>query len=701
MSMSEDRAVGLDSPELYINRELSWLAFARRVLALAEDPRQPLLERVKFAGIMGMIYDEFAMKRMGGLRRRIASNDLRPGPDGLTPFEELRACRQELYAQARQVSRLVEGDLRPALAAAGIPIRTVAELEPSERDHLSRYFRESVEPILTPLAVDAAHPFPFISNLGLNLAVQVTEAGRPRSRFVRIKVPANRPRWLTLPSGGVVPIEQVIAANLEGLFRNATGLACYFFRVTRGAKDDPWTDLLTDEEPEFTPGAIIGMVTAELTARKFAGVTRVQVSADMPEDLQRWIATQLHADPEDIQPTEGLLGLADLMKLPVEGHPELRETPHDPVTHPRLRRLDPGDAAEIFEEIQRGDILVHLPYHSFDTSVLQFLQSAAVDPRVLAVKLTIYRTSSHSPIIQALVEAARRGKQVAVLVEITARFDEAPNIAWGQLLEQAGAHVAYGVERRKTHVKLALVVREEEDGIRRYVHVGTGNYHTGTARLYEDLGILTCDPDLTAEAAALFNELTGAVASPGYERLLVSPHNLRERFTQLIRREVDHARAGRPAGIRAKLNQLQDTRIIRELYLASQAGVPISLNVRGLCCLRAGVPGLSETVRVFSTLGRFLEHGRIYRFENGGEPEYYVGSADWMRRNLDRRMEAVAPVADPVLRSELDAILRVFEEDNSSAWDMQPDGTYLRRRPAEGEPCRAAQDIFIGLARQA
>jgi polyphosphate kinase len=678
------------------------LSFARRVLALAEDPAQPLLERVKFAGIMGMIFDEFAMKRMGGLHRRIQNHETQPGPDGLTPVEELAACRAELHAQSRLVDRLVASELRPALASAGIPIRDVEGLDDTERAHLRGYFRESVEPILTPLAVDAAHPFPFISNLGLNLAVQVTEAGRSRSRFVRIKVPANRPRWVALPgSEAVVPLEQVIAANLGELFPGASQLRCYFFRVTRGAKDDPWTDMLTDEEPELSPGALIGMVTAELTARRFAGVVRLQVGADMPVDLQRWIGAQLHADPGDIEPSGGLLALADLMRLPLEGHGELRDPPHEPVTHPRLRPLDPTDPAAIFDEIRRGDLLVHMPYHSFDTSILRFLQSAAVDPKVLAVKLTIYRTSSHSPIIQALADAARRGKQVAVLVEITARFDEAPNIVWGQHLEQAGAHVAYGVERLKTHVKLALVVREEEHGIRRYVHVGTGNYHTGTARLYEDIGILTCEPALAAEAAALFNELTGAVPSPGYARLMVSPHNLRERFTALIRREAEHARAGRPSGIRAKLNQLQDTRIIRELYLASQAGVPIRLNVRGLCCLRAGVAGLSDTIRVFSTLGRFLEHGRIYRFENGGDPEIYIGSADWMRRNLDRRMEAIAPVLDPALKAELEAILRVFEQDDCTAWDMQPDGTYLRRQPAAGAPCRGAQQVFIDLAQQA
>jgi polyphosphate kinase len=690
----------IHSPNALINRELSWLSFARRVLALAENPDLPLLERVKFAGIMGMLYDEFAMKRIGGIKRKIEKGKKKKklSHGGLTPDEELEACRKELHKQAQLVSRLLQHELRPALAAAGIPILNHTELNKQQRIYMRQYFRESVEPILTPLAVDASHPFPFISNLGLNIAVEVTGTKKKRNRFVRIKVPANRPRWVPLPGGGYVPLEQVIASNLKLLFPKAAGLKCYLFRVTRGAKDDPWERVyLEDDEAELAPGSIIGMVRAELTARKFAGVTRLQMSTDTPKKLQRWIAEQLKADSQDIMLTEGLLGLADLMDFQVEGYPELRNPPHEPATHPRLRHLEFSDPTEIFAEIRRGDILLHHPYHSFDSSILHFLQSAAVDPGVLAIKLTIYRTSSQSPIIQALVDAARQGKQVAVLVEITARFDEAPNIAWGRLLEQEGVHVAYGMERLKTHVKLALVVREEADGIRRYVHVGTGNYHTGTARIYEDLGILCCDQELGANVAALFNELTGAMPSPGYGKLMVAPHNLREHFTQLIHREIQHSREGHPAGIRAKMNQLQDARIIEELYRAGQAGVPISLNVRGICCLRAGVPGLSENIRVFSTLGRFLEHGRIYRFENSGNPEFFIGSADWMRRNLDRRMETMIPVTDPQLIQELEETLQVYENDNCSAWEMQPDGRYVQRRPLKGEACRAAQDVFINL----
>ncbi len=687
-----------DSTDTLINRELSWLIFARRVLALAQDPDLPLLERVKFTGIMGMLYDEFAMKRIGGLKARISKK--KPSFAGMTPADELKLCQEELQDQTGIVSCLINNEIRPALEKAGIPILEYKSLNKKQRANMKQYFRKSVEPILTPLAVDTSHPFPFISNLGLNLAVTVKEKNKKNTRFVRIKVPANRPRWVPLPdSPGCVPLEQVIACNLRLLFPKASQLKSYFFRVSRGAKDDPWEKtILDDQDEDIIPGSLIGAVTNELTGRKFAGVVRLQVSSGMPKKLQRWLARQLKADIMDIEQTDGLLGLADLMKFQTDGCRELCYPPHEPVTHHRLRSLDSNDSGEIFAKIRRGDILLHHPYHSFDSSTLEFLKCAAIDPRVLAIKITIYRTSSQSPIISALVEAARNGKQVAVLVEITARFDEAPNIAWGRLLEKEGVHVVYGVERLKTHVKLALVVREEEDGIRRYVHVGTGNYHTGTARLYEDLGILSCEPELGANVAALFNELTGAIGFQKYTRLMVAPHNLLERFIDLIRREIKHCKEGRASGIRAKMNQLQDDRIIKELYNASQAGVPISLNVRGLCCLRAGVPGLSDNIHVFSTLGRFLEHGRIYRFENGGKPEFFIGSADWMRRNLDRRMESIMPVEDQRIKDELEEILLVYENDNCSAWDMQPDGSYVLRQPGEGEEPRPAQKVFIDLA---
>ncbi len=686
-------------PEAFINRELSWLAFADRVLAFVADPGVPLLERVKFAGIMGMLHDEFFMKRIGGIKRQVRAGLAKHSLDGRTPQEELEACRSEVLDQIAELAILVNGEIRPALAAAGLPILDHGALSKRDADRLSEAFARSILPILTPLAVDAEHPFPFISNLGLNLAVKVA-TGRTE-RFVRIKVPANRGRWVPLPGGGFVPLEQVIAANLGKLLPEERVVGVWFFRVTRGAEGDEGLERHDEESgPPGTPGSIIGQVTNELKARRFAGVVRVEVSPEMPKELRNWLTGQLGADAVDVYAPEHFIGVADLLSFRVDGRDELYDARHVPVTHPRLAGPEKLDADGFFAEIRRGDILLHHPYQSFDTSVLRFLELAAADPKVLAIKLTIYRTSANSPIVRALADAARAGKQVAVLVEITARFDEAPNIAWGKLLEREGAHVAYGVEKLKTHVKLALVVREENDGIRGYVHVGTGNYHTGTAKVYEDLGILSCEAKLASDVAVLFNELTGSTPPRAFNRLVVAPAFMRDTFTALIRREAEHAAAGRPSGIRAKMNQLQDPALIRELYAASRAGVPITLNIRGLCCLRPGVPGVSETIRVLSVLGRFLEHARIYCFLNGGAPEYYIGSADWMKRNLDHRVETVAPVPDPVLQRELDAILGVYDADNASAWDLQPDGTYVLRTPADGEPRRSAQEMFVSLANQ-
>jgi polyphosphate kinase len=692
------KSVSLDSPEAYVNRELSWLNFAHRVLCFVKDPGLPLLERIKFAGIMGMLHDEFFMKRIGGLKRRIKKGSKKRSHDGRSPLEELKDCRRKLLAQVKDLSLVINRQIRPSLAKAGIPILDYRDLTAKQRARLKKNFTRSVLPILTPLAVDAAHPFPFIRGQGLNLAVLVKE-GR-RERFVRIKVPANRDRWVPLENGrGFVPLEQVIAANLDSLFPPNASLKTYFFRVTRGAQGelDHRSRTVNGTDAHMMPGSIIRYVTDELKARRFAGVVRLEVSSDMPKKLKDWLADQLQIRPTDLYVTHHLLGIDDLLKFPVQGYEELRDPVHTPVTHTRLRGISAHNPERVFEEIRRGDILLHHPYHSFDTSVLKFLQSAAEDPKVLAIKLTIYRTSSDSPMIQALLEAARAGKQVAVLVEITARFDEAPNIAWGKLLEKEGVHVSYGVEKLKTHVKLAMVVREEKDGIRRYVHVGTGNYHTGTARAYEDLGILSCDSELGTDVASVFNELTGATAGNGYRKMLVAPRYMGDHFRSLIQREARNAKKGIPSGVRAKMNQLQDFQTIRELYRASMAGVPISLNVRGLCCLRPGVPGLSENIRVFSVLGRFLEHGRIFRFENGGKPEFYIGSADWMKRNLERRVETCMPVTDPGLQKELDEILAVFENDNRTAWDMQPDGTYKRRRPEKNEEPRPSQNTFIRL----
>lgn len=704
MSTNNQYVVDSFSPkEAYISRELSWLGFARRVLAQVEDPTLPLLERVRFVGIMGMLHDEFFMKRMSGLKRMIRKGKDKLSIDGRPPAEEFIACRKEIIHQLKVLSKVLHKEIRPALKDAGIPIIDYRKLIKKQKKYMQDYFLDSVLPILTPLAVDAEHPFPFISNRSLNLAVQISANGEnSKVRFLRIKIPDNRPRWVPLPNNaGFVPLEQMIAENLNWLFPKANSIECYYFRVTRGATGENGTPMeLSDDDSnaQFVPGSIIQQVTRDLKARRFAGVVRLQIDKKMPHKLQNWLARQLEITDDDIYPMEYFMGLNDLMNFQVQDRPDLCYPVHFPAKHSQLIGLNALDPDEIFSRIRKEDILLHHPYQSFDSSVLYFLQSAAVDPQVLAIKLTIYRTNSDSPIVQALSEAARRGKQVAVLVEITARFDEAPNIAWGEMLEKEGVHVSYGVERLKTHVKLALVVREEHGLIQRYLHVGTGNYHTGTARLYEDIGLLTCDPDLCRDAAAVFNELTGATSFGNYRKMLVAPHSMRARFIELIRRETEHAKAGRPCGIRAKMNQLQDPEIIRELYQANQAGVPISLNVRGLCCLRPGVPGLSENIKVFSVVGRFLEHSRIYSFVNGGNPEYFIGSSDWMKRNLDRRVETIAPVLSDAIKQQLAAILDVYDRDNSSAWDCMPDGSYIRRRPKENETPHSAQEILIQLA---
>ena len=700
-NMDSEQLRDVSAHDAYINRELSWLSFARRVLEIAEDENQPLLERIKFAGIMGMIFDEFVMKRLGGLHEKLKKQPGVVGYDGLRPCEELELCRDELQRQMEILSNLFEDVLRPALTRERIFLLPYGVLAGEDKVFVEKYFEESVLPILTPLAVDAAHPFPFISNLSLNLAVVITKADG-RIRFVRLKVPANRRRWVSLPDNrGYVRLEEIIAHNLHLLFPSATSITTSCFRVTRGAKDNPWDRARLDDQigEELVPGSIIGMVTAELNYRKFAGIVSLEVDESFPDELLIWLVDQLDIDIAQVMKIRGMLGYGDLLELKVEGRNDLRDAPHIPVPHYRLKKIHPLDSDSFFDEIKKNDILIHLPYHDFDSSVLRLLQHAAIDPKVLAIKLTIYRTSTQSPIVKALMEASARGKQVAVLVEITARFDEEPNIAWGKKLEQGGAHVVYGVERLKTHVKLAMVVREESDGIRRYVHIGTGNYHTGTARLYGDLGILSCNRQLGEDVSRLFNELTGAIAAQEYNLLFVAPHNMRERFTALIRQEAENAKAGKPAGIRAKLNQLQDRDIIRELYLASQAGVAISLNVRGLCSLRAGVSGLSGTIRVFSILGRFLEHSRIYRFENGGDPLFLIGSADWMKRNLDRRMETIVPVFSPGIKAELEKILSVYERDNTFSWEMLPDGRYVRRTPKAGEEPLAAQSYFASFTR--
>ena len=679
--------------EGFLNRELSWLAFARRVLALAESPDTPLLERVKFVGIVGMLHDEFFMKRISGLKRQIKRVSSKTSLDGRTPREVFDACRRELGEQAEALVRLLDRGLRPALREARVPILTYGELSEFQQQQMRRYFQASVMPILTPLAVDPEHPFPFISHLGLNIGVWIEDEGT--GRFVRIKVPANLPRWAALPDGtGFTPLEQVIVANLDGLLPGIPRHEAHLFRVTRGSDGTPSHDR---ELEEREPGSIVRLVGDELKVRRFAGGVRLQTDASMRKPRRKWLARQIGVKAVDVYAVNGLLALSDLASFKVAGHDDLRYPKHRPRPHPRLAALDTKPRT-IFGEVARGDVLLHHPYHDFDSSIGRFIEAAAEDPAVLAIKLTIYSTSADSPIVRALAGAARRGKQVAVLVEITASFDEAPNIAWGKYLENEGAHVSYGVRQLKTHVKLCLVVREEGGTLRRYAHVGTGNYHGGNARFYEDIGVLTANPAICEDVSRVFNSLTAAAPHADYAHLLVAPVNMRDRFTDLIRREAANARAGRPAGICAKLNQLQDAQTIRELYAASKAGVPIELIVRGLCCLRPGVKGLSETIRVTSVVGRFLEHSRIYRFENDGDPILLLGSADWMKRNLSNRVETVLPVLDAGVRAEIEDLLEVYRTDNDSAWDCDADGVYHRRRPQPGTRRVAAQEVFIRCA---
>ena len=682
-------------PERFLNRELSWLAFPHRVTAMARDSELPLIERLRYVGIVGMLHDEFFMKRMSRLMRQLQQGSNIPQIDGKTPREQYEACRTVLLEQIEELTALLSR-LLPEMAREGIPLQDYHEVAEVGRAGLRDYFEQSVLPILTPLAVDAEHPFPFISDRTLNLAVVLPAAIPGDTRFVRLKVPDNRPRWVPVPQGaGMVPLEQVIAANLDLLFPNVGTPESWLFRVTRDADGVVGREEPQEGEDELIqPGSIVSQVSSELKARRFAPVVRLEVDGNMPEVILEWIQEQLGVHETETYAPEHTMRLSDLRDLDPQFREDLLFPFMEPAVPERLARLD-NSPESIFEEIKKGDLLVHHPYESFEHSVLRFIESAAEDPAVLAIKTSIYRTSADSPIIRALIDAARRGKQVAVLVEITARFDEAPNIAWGQRLEEEGVHVTYGVERLKTHIKLALVVREEEGRIKSYSHVGTGNYHVWTARHYEDLGLLTSDEDISGEVAQLFNALTGATTHPEYRTLLVAPVNLRHRFLELIRREAENAAVGRGAGIRAKMNQLQDPEIIQELYKASRAGVPISLNVRGLCCLRPGDPSFSPTVSVFSEVGRFLEHSRIYEFHNDGSPEVFIGSADWMQRNLDRRVESLVRIKDPQIRARLSDILTVYESDNSSVWDCDRYGRYTRRTPASGDQKIEAQKVFL------
>jgi polyphosphate kinase len=665
---------------LLLNRELSWLAFNERVLHEALDTRTPLLERLKFLSIVSTNLDEFYMVRVAGLRRQVAAGVLQATPDGMTPQEQLDAIDIRVKSLLQRQRTCLHEVVLPALGEHGVRLVGMTDLTPSEWAVVDQFFEAQVFPVLTPLAVDPAHPFPYISNLSLSLAVEIRDVAMDSVHLARVKVPKSLPRWVPFGRAGhFIPLEAVIGANLGALFPGMQVVRWFAFRVTRYSD----IDLANAEEPED----LLATIEAQVFQRRFGEVVRLEVQPGMPETMRALLLEELRDDtPEgsmlsdrDVQEAGPLLELGDLLYLSQLDVPALRDSPFAPVTPAVLR----DDTRPIFDAMRARDLLVHHPYDSFTTSVERFLEEAAEDPDVLAIKLTLYRTSGDTAIVRALVEAAQRGKQVVVVMELKARFDEANNIAWARTLERAGVHVVYGLVRLKTHAKTALVVRREPDGIRRYVHLGTGNYNSKTARVYTDLGFLTCSPSIGADVSDLFNFLTGFSRQRIYRKLLVAPESLRERFVELIGREAEHARMGRPARLIAKMNALVDPETIRALYRASRAGVDIELIVRGICCLRPGMPGVSDRIRVTSIVGRFLEHSRVWMFENGGAAEYYLGSSDWMPRNFDRRVEAVVPIEDPSLHVRVRRLLQTSLADNRQAWELRADGSYEKRVASE------------------
>jgi polyphosphate kinase len=652
-------------PERYINRELSWLDFNARVLRHAEDGRTPLLERAKFLAIFSENLDEFFQVRVAGLKDQAAAGVTATSADRTSPADQLRAIRAKVEDLLVRQSRAFRDDVVPALAANGIILSNWEQLDDDDRAALVEEFEQRIFPVLTPLAVDPGHPFPYISNLSLNLAVSVRDPVADERRFARVKVPPLLSRFVVMPDGErFVPLEQVIAAHLDALFPGMVVESHSPFRVTRNAD-------LSLEEDEADD--LLAAVELELRRRRFGRAVRLEIDETMDDDVREFLVGELDLAPDDVYVIDGPLDLGGLWAVHALDRPALKDEPWAPVTQPRLAPAAPDEGVDVFAAIRDRDILVHHPYDSFATSVEAFIEQAAADPDVLAIKQTLYRTSGDSPIVEALIRAAERGKQVAVLVELTARFDEQANIAWARALERAGVHVVYGLVGLKTHTKTALVVREEGGGVVRYCHIGTGNYNPRTARLYEDLGLLTANADLGADLTDLFNYLTGYSRQDAYRKLLVAPIGLREALVELIRRE---AAAGADGRIVMKMNALADHRMIDELYEASQAGVSIDLIVRGICCLRPGVPGLSDNVRVRSIVGRYLEHSRIFAFGRRERRRYFIGSADLMTRNLDLRVEAVVPVEAEELQARLQEVLDVNLADDELAWSLGADDAW-------------------------
>jgi polyphosphate kinase len=657
----------VDDSARYLNRELSWLDFNARVLAQADVPTTPLLERAKFLAIYGQNLDEFFQVRVAGLKDQVAAGLGVTTPDGLTPDEQLATIRERVLDLTRHQERIFLEEIVPALADAGIQLSDWETLDAEDRDYLVDFFEQQVFPVLTPLAVDPGHPFPYISNLSLNLAVLVSDPVAGERRFARVKVPNLLPRFVVLPDGErYVPLEQVIAQHLQSLFPGMEIGSHHPFRVTRNAD-------LTLEEEEADD--LLAAVEIELRRRRFGRAVRLEVMHGIDDETLALLQRELDVGEDDVYETIAPLDLGGLWNVWDLPRPDLKDEPARRVTDPRLAAAE--TPAELFAVLREGDILLHHPYDSFRTSVTAFVEAAANDPHVLAIKQTLYRTSSTSPIVQALIHAAAEGKQVAALVELKARFDEQANVEWARALEEAGVHVVYGLMGLKTHAKTSLVVRQEPDGIRRYCHIGTGNYNERTARTYEDFGLLTSDPEIGADLTQLFNYLTGFAHQERFRKLFVAPGALRPRLIELIEQEAA-AERGR---IEMKMNSLVDIEMIDSLYAASQAGVEIDLIVRGICCLRPGVPGLSERIRVRSIVGRYLEHSRIYCFANGSganKPMYLIGSADLMPRNLDRRVEALVPIEAPHLQDRLQQVIDLNLADDELAWELLPDGAWRR-----------------------
>jgi polyphosphate kinase len=674
-------------PSLYINREASWLEFNDRVLQLAEDERLPLLERVKFCAIYTTNLDEYYMVRVAGLHDQIDAGVDQPSQDGLIPSQTIALIRERALEQGRRLTDCFEGQLRPQLAEHGIRIVAVDELDEDQREDLARHFQQAIFPALTPLAVAPGRPFPYISNLSLSLAVLVRDPVSEQTVFARVKVPTEiLPRFVALgaPEAGsalLIPLEDVIAHHLSALFPGMEIIDFDVFRVTRDA----------DLEVSDDAADLLQAVEDELRRRRFGEVVRVEVGARSSEQLRTELTGLLGAQDDEVYPVHGLLDMGSLWQIVrLPGHSELRDEPLVGVTHPRLLRHE-GERPDVLGAMREGDLLVHHPYDSFATSVERLVEQAVADPNVLAIKQTVYRTSDDSPLVPALIDATERGKQAVALVELQARFDERMNIQWAKALEEAGVHVVYGHPALKTHAKCVLVVRREGDGVRNYVHIGTGNYHSTTARLYTDFGLFTTDEQIGADVADMFNYLTGYGRPLRYRKVMTAPEHLRDGIIGEIERTVAAHSEGSPARIAMKMNALVDGRCIRALYAASRAGVKVDLNVRGICCLRPGLPGISENIRVVSIVGRLLEHSRVYAFERNGEYTVYIASADLMPRNLDHRVELAAPVEAPELRAELlDTLERAFA-DNQSSWELDGEGTWQRRTPLPGEEPRNMQ----------